>query len=96
MEAYSSPEKFIIADIIKLVKEDKLNTAKNMLKKLLVECPDIVEIKLLYSLVLSRMGDFQLAHSHLQEFLSNAELDSDQIEEINKYLSDVVDSTSYN
>ena len=96
MEAYRSPEKFIVADIIRLVNEDKLNLAKSMLKKLLIECPDIIELRLLYSLVLSKMGDFQMAHSYLQEYINNSELDPDELSDINKYLSDVVDSKNYN
>lgn len=96
MEAYKSTEQFMVNNIIQLINDDKLNAAKNILKNLLVECPDIVEVKLLYSLVLSRMGDFQMAQTYLQEFLDSSELDREELQEIHKYLTNVVSSKNYN
>ena len=96
MEAYKSTEQFMVNNIIQLINDDKLNAAKNILKNLLVECPNIVEVKLLYSLVLSRMGDFHMAQAYLQEFLDNSDLEKEELKEIHKYLTNVVSSKNYN
>ena len=96
MEAFKTTDQFMINNIIQLINDDKLNVAKGMLKKLLSECPNVTEIKLLYSLVLSRIGDFQMAQTYLQEFVESSDLESEELEEIHKYLSDVVSSKNYN